>query len=832
MEQTGKPQIPSLKDSQKPQVRINGLQAGLSFVDRLKQFKKKDLAFITAGLGVLFMAPVAEHFMMSPETGSSVMTPGWDMKKGSSFGDGSSPYENGVNGLAPGGVTGGGDVITPLNVRDPASLIMGPGGMQQPAATATTPPPPKTDNSDWKDAIANAGSSAAKKAVEKAGLPVPKPSLTNAGLRGLGAVSGGGGGSYTPGPINSNLAPNKAAESNSLQRVQAAPGFKGVGPRGSENASAGSMESLKKAAAGAIDSMNRRGSAASAAEQAASMGMGGGSSGGGAGAGGADGAADKSASGSQNKDSSSQGESLDFLRRKAEQDKALDLQWKLKEKNQMLWPNLREKMLEEMAMGPVKGLTARMAMMMKNFGSSVSGSESYRCSSPVNKTIPAGQVGKCGNTEEENKGYRYLADDEGTELWWNSSMGCGGASKFQNCTKGGDSGSGPASGGGKDSTELGPPGSMRGVGVGAKSGKSLAQMCAEFEKIPSDSNKPNSTVLFGQMKGLVAKVNGAAVNLGGDESRLLCGAKQFVPRDDNITRILGRLRDEMMDSTGHIDAALTLGKSATGTVSKEIPPITTAIEGFLDTYVAQKTLEAAAKTPEAAAEAKAAADAALRSAIAEAKKYEPVHAKADDWLKGNEKADGIDAELNKGAAPLQPIHEELSKAEKDYLPQAEALLKEAASDRAAVDGLLAKPELGEELTADKIQELKNWAADIDAQRAEVNDKSYAPQKTSAEQIRAARDAAAQVTKPKDGLVAASVDQAKDIVNQRQKALIQWTAEKISEGEISDAASGGAAKTSLDEESRKVVTAASTHAEDETPKAAVTGIRKALEGKAP
>lgn len=71
------PKIPTLKDSQKPQVKVRGLEAGVTLFDRLKQFKKKDLAFILAGLGTLFMAPLAEHFMMSPETGDGTLQQGW-----------------------------------------------------------------------------------------------------------------------------------------------------------------------------------------------------------------------------------------------------------------------------------------------------------------------------------------------------------------------------------------------------------------------------------------------------------------------------------------------------------------------------------------------------------------------------------------------------------------------------------------------------------------------------------------------------------------------------------------------------------------------------------
>ena len=113
-----KPKIPTLKDTQKPQVRIKGLAARLSLVERLKQFKKKDLAFILAGLGVLFMAPLAEHFMMSPENADTgAFKPGWGFQaKG--FGDGTSPYDPGVNGMAPGGqLGGGGDVISQFSCR-------------------------------------------------------------------------------------------------------------------------------------------------------------------------------------------------------------------------------------------------------------------------------------------------------------------------------------------------------------------------------------------------------------------------------------------------------------------------------------------------------------------------------------------------------------------------------------------------------------------------------------------------------------------------------------------------------------------------------------------
>lgn len=249
MEQEQKPKLPTLKDSRKPQVKIRGLASSLSLMDRLKQFKKKDLAFIMAGLGVLFMAPLAEHFMMSPENAdSSTFKPGWGFQPSGKFGDGGSPYETGINGIgSPGSpLGGGGDVITPLNVRDPSVLVMGPGASQQTPATSATPP--AKENSDWKDALANAASKGASAATRAASLPVPKTSLTNAGLRGLGAASGGGAGSYTLPAISAANVPNRAASSDALTRVTKAPGYMGPNSRGSQNASGGAMEALRKMA--------------------------------------------------------------------------------------------------------------------------------------------------------------------------------------------------------------------------------------------------------------------------------------------------------------------------------------------------------------------------------------------------------------------------------------------------------------------------------------------------------------------------------------------------------------------------------------------------------
>lgn len=367
------PKIPTLKDSQKPQVKIKGLAAGLSLFDRLKQFKKKDLAFILAGLGTLFMAPLAEHFMMAPENGDGTMTQGWGGKGGSNlFGSGASPYESGITGLAPGGaIGGGGDVITPLNVRDPSALVMGPGSQQQPPAgsMAPTAPPPSSKEPDLKDALANAAARAAGAATRRAPVPVPKPGMTGSGLRGLGVVSGGSSAGAGLAPINSNgLAPRGAAGSNSLGDVRPTSNYRGVaGARGPGKGS--NIEALKGAAGGAGGLFNQGGGAGNALEAAASQAIPNGNAFGGGNGG--PGGNDKGPGGNNSPGSKSVGESLEFLRQKSEMEKAIDLKWKMKEKKAMFPLELGQEAAKTAVMkGVVEPLSGMFGDWMKSgFGS-------------------------------------------------------------------------------------------------------------------------------------------------------------------------------------------------------------------------------------------------------------------------------------------------------------------------------------------------------------------------------------------------------------------------------------------------------------------------------
>jgi hypothetical protein len=102
---------------------------------------------------------------------------------------------------------------------------------------------------------------------------------------------------------------------------------------------------------------------------------------------------DKGGSGNSGKDSKSLGESLAFLAAKKHQDKAIELYWKMKEKDAMLWPNLKEKMLEEAVMTPFKALTKGVSGMFEDFGGDKS-SYVYKCDSD-GSSWPVSSVPDC-----------------------------------------------------------------------------------------------------------------------------------------------------------------------------------------------------------------------------------------------------------------------------------------------------------------------------------------------------------------------------------------------------------------------------------------------------
>ncbi len=399
------PKIPTLKDSQKPQVKVRGLEAGVTLFDRLKQFKKKDLAFILAGLGTLFMAPLAEHFMMSPETGDgNQLQAGWKGgaggKPGMFDGSGSSPYEPGTTGLAPGGAIGGlSDIITPLNVRDPSALVMGPGATQQPPTNSvmpSTPPPtaPAThSDSDLKDALAASarGVTAAAHAA-KALLPIPKIALSGgSGLRGLGVVSGGS--SASAGPISSGgLVSGKAAQGNNAPGVAGAKGVTVAGRGLNAGSGTSAMDALKAAGDKAAGAFNRS-NAADALNTAAGTAIPtGGAGAGGAGAGGS-GVTDKPDSGNSSKDGKTVGESLAFLKQKAMQEAQIALWAKEQEAgdNKLEALKIRNTMAESVAGSVASAVGGQIGCLIVPSGStcvnSPGGAHNYWCNGGANGAI-------------------------------------------------------------------------------------------------------------------------------------------------------------------------------------------------------------------------------------------------------------------------------------------------------------------------------------------------------------------------------------------------------------------------------------------------------------
>jgi|CXWL01.1.fsa_nt_gi hypothetical protein len=416
------PKIPTLKDSQKPQLKIRGLGVGLTLVERLKQFKKKDLAFILAGLGTLFMAPLAEHFMMTPESGDGQLQQGWGKGTGSNiFGGGGSPYETGNNGIAQGGaIGGGGDIITPLNVRDPSSLVLGPGAAQQPPAGSIAPPaPPTRSDADMKDALAGAASRGGSSASGRAPLPIPKASLGNSGLRGLGVAGGGSSSSSGPlGPISAAGGAGGAGGTGGggLNLIRSAPNYKGAaGARGGGNPTG--LDATRRAGQNAGDAFSRGGSALSNLNEAAKETIPtGGSSYGGHGQGGF-GPNDKGFGGNGPGGSKSIGESLAFIQAKERMMQDLQLAFekrKLKDADLLLYGIRNDavktmgtelsKYFAEFVVGSLKKLTVK-------DGSYIVCKSPAPPKTPVSAARPckdAANGTRCWRVGEDGKSYSYV----------------------------------------------------------------------------------------------------------------------------------------------------------------------------------------------------------------------------------------------------------------------------------------------------------------------------------------------------------------------------------------------------------------------------------------
>jgi hypothetical protein len=576
MDDENKPAIPILRDDKKaiPPLKIKGLGERGSLIERLKHFKKKDLMFILSGLGVLVMAPLAEHFLMSPERGDSrAFKEGWSFRDGpEGLGKGGSPYEGGVSGLAPGGLIGGQtDIITPLNARDPSALVMGPGATPQPPATqSTTTPPAQAKTEDWKNALADSAAKGAAAAAKKGGLPVPKVSLPGGGLRGLGVAAGGAGASFNLPPVSASNVPNVAAGSNALTNVRPVQGYRS--PAGSRGAGMGSnaanLDALKKAAAAAAGDFNRNGSAVTNLENAASRSMPGGEGGGGVGGG--KGSEDKASGQSSPKDSkSADGQSLEFLRLKAEQEKAIDLKWKLKEKQAMLWPNLREKILEEAVMTPMKALTAQVADFVKNVGGDHTPKKKkfIECLSGPNK-------GKYPSPPYSTKdSVLYVDPGDGKTQIVSGALNCheigsvdadgaggGKAEKGVVDEVAGAKGDG-SKGGGKGGADASG-------GVSSSVGASLDSVCGALDAMlkPVEGGKPADAAVNTaavKLKSAAQAVVNADDMLGRGSSSGRCGAGLGIKAQNSVTQGLSYSSDQLMEALGIMGRAGKRAKDAT-----------------------------------------------------------------------------------------------------------------------------------------------------------------------------------------------------------------------------------------------------------------------------
>ncbi len=402
--------VPTLSDAtqtlRNPAFKVRDLSAR-TLVERFKQFRKKDLAFILAGLGVLFTAPMAERYLMSPTNGSSdVFKEGWGFRPGQGgLGAGGSPFDTGENGFATGNQIGeNGDIITPANFRDPSSLILGPEAEAQPPATTSEAPASGSEGSNWKNALAEAGGNAAKKALGRAGLPMPPLTLSKNMLSGLAGLSPQGGGEhYSLPPVGGGHVPNGPNVSNSLGAVKANPNLKGVGPWSETGNGSGSIEALKTAGGNAASQFSNP-SAAKGLENAAAVQMPTanpnrfGSAG-----------ADKGLGNNSVKMNKNLGESLAFMAAKMNMQKAIDLQWKLAEKKAMMWPNIEEKALTDMVTKPLAGVEDAISNGLAGFLGGPA-ADTYSCHSGSMSGQPFPGVQSCDPGSHIAKGADYCID--------------------------------------------------------------------------------------------------------------------------------------------------------------------------------------------------------------------------------------------------------------------------------------------------------------------------------------------------------------------------------------------------------------------------------------
>lgn len=588
------PKIPTLKDAQKPQVKIKGMGAGLTLFDRLKQFKKKDLAFILAGLGTLFMAPLAEHFMMAPENGDASLQQGWGKggSGGNLFGSGSSPYESGNNGIASGGAIGGaGDIITPLNVRDPSALVMGPGSAQQPpagSAAPAAPPPtaPARSETDYKDALAGAASRAASAAVKKSPLPVPKVALGGSGLRGLGVAGGGtsaSGGLLPVGPAAGSVG---GGGGSGLNLVRNTPGFRSVAGARSPTGGTG-LDNTKKAGQNAGDAFSRTGSALSGLNAAASEQIPTGGQGFGGGGQGGSGANDKPGSGSGPGGSKSVGESLAFIEAKERMMENLKLEFekrKLKDPELLLY-GIRNDSLKAMASELTKTLTKSVLGFLDP--SAPGANATISCGGVIPKMpLSSAQANLCPS--EAGKPVFSCFQNQGANWRW---VPADGETRAISCTVTGDKSDGAAkTAETAPSTPGGPIAGGWPTGPGRDAAAALDSFCSRLDgeiaaikkNNPGGANSQLNALskMYGEARTDLATIISARDALYGTSASKACDAKDMRDEKKSVYQlqaaITGSLTGDAEGKGGAIPDLAGLAGKPEGDVKDAATKITTA----------------------------------------------------------------------------------------------------------------------------------------------------------------------------------------------------------------------------------------------------------------
>ena len=232
----------SKKSLNKKGFSFTKIKGSTSFVERLKNVSKRDIAYFIVGVSILILAPVAEYFLSKPNA-NTALTPGFGERRSS---ESAGIYEPGVNALSAGSPDGMEEVVAPLTARDPSSLILG--AQEEPSPQIPMPPPTETK----RDSIADIAKKSFSEATKSSPAPFIPPKM-NASLRGASSFFGGDEGTKTSGVLSSgNILANaknapSQAQKKSMLGPQAIPGYKGVASQ-SDSVNKGAFEKLRNQA--------------------------------------------------------------------------------------------------------------------------------------------------------------------------------------------------------------------------------------------------------------------------------------------------------------------------------------------------------------------------------------------------------------------------------------------------------------------------------------------------------------------------------------------------------------------------------------------------------